>query len=432
MVIYTVKSGDSLYRIARRYGTTPQILARDNELSNPTDLVVGQTLVILSPETVYRVEPGDSLYTVAEKTGTTINSLWRNNPFLGGKTDLMPGEILTIVPEAPVHDREIAVNAYVYPSVNRDVLRKTLPFLTNLILFTYGIEENGELIGIDDEELIELARQYGTAPIMLVSTLGVDGKFSGDLAARVLGDERARATLIEEIALTLSQKRYAGVEMDFEYVPGEYAQAYADFVRDLRARIEPDGYKTYVSLAPKTSADQPGRLYEGHLYREMGEAANRVFLMTYEWGYTYGPPMAVSPVNKVKDVLDYAVTEIPPERILMGMPNYGYNWTLPFVAGESRAQSLGNVEAVDLARQKKASIEFEEEAESPYFRYFERENGVPKEHLVYFEDARSVEALANLVDVYQLDGVGIWNAMRYFPQMWQVLNHLYRIRRGLD
>lgn len=432
MVIYTVKNGDSLYNIARRYGTTAAVLARDNELLRPTDLTVGQTLVILSPQSVYRVVAGDNIYSVAQKTGATVNELWRNNPFLGGKTELEVGEVLTIVPEAPVYDREVSISGYIYPSVDRDVLRQTLPFLTNLVIFTYGIEENGELIGVDDSEVIELARQYGTAPVMLVSTLGADGTFSGELAGRVLSDAQARQTLIEEIATTLRMKRYAGVEIDFEYVPGEYAETYADFIAELRERVSQDGYFVYVSLAPKTSADQPGTLYEGHDYAAMGEAADRTFLMTYEWGYTYGPPMAVSPVNKVREVLDYATSVIPPEKILMGVPNYGYNWTLPYVRGESRAQSLGNREAVALARQVRAAIEYDEVTEAPYFRYFERVNGAPVEHIVWFEDARSVEALIRQIENYGLDGAGVWNVMRYFPQMWQVINHTYRIRRGLQ
>ena len=431
MIIYTVKNGDTLYNIARRYGTTAQILARDNELSRPGELVVGETLVILQPRTVYTVQSGENLYAVAQQFGVSVGELWRNNPFLEGGIDLQAGQVLTIVPEPPTSDAELATNAYVYENVDRTVLRKTLPYLTYLTIFSYGIEEDGELIDVDDEELIELARQYGAAPIMLVASLNEEGKFSNELSTRVLTNEEVRSTLIEEIATTLAQKRYAGVEIDFEYVSGENAAAYVNFIRELQERLSPEGYLTFVSLAPKTSSDQAGLLYEGHDYRALGEAADKVFLMTYEWGYTYGPPMAVSPVNKVTEVVDYAVGEIPPEKIKMGMPNYGYDWTLPFVQGESRARSLGNVEAVELARRNRARIEYDEESEAPYFRYFTRQNGVPVEHVVWFENANSVRALLQVATQFGLDGVGVWNGMKYFPQLWQVLNHTVRIRKVL-
>ncbi len=431
MIIYTVQNGDSLYAIARRYGTTVDKIVRDNELSG-TALTVGESLVILQPRTVYRVERGENLYSIAQKFGVTLGDLWRNNPTLGGTTEVRAGEVLTIVPEETRFDREISVNAYVYPNVDRDVLRKTLPYLTYLTLFSYRTEEDGELVGIDDEELIELARGYGVAPIMLVSSLSERGTFSPELAEEFLSDVAAKEMLIEEIATTLTRKRYAGVEVDFEYVPAAVADEYVQFIRDLRARLAPGGYEVFVSLSPKTSDDQEGLLYEGHDYAGMGEAADKTFLMTYEWGYTYGPPMAVSPVNKVTDVIDYGTSVIPSEKIVMGVPNYGYDWKLPFVAGESRARSLGNVEAVALAKEKRARIEYDEVSAAPYFRYFERENGTAVEHVVWFENANSVEALIGLVENFDLDGIGIWTAMKYFPQLWLVLNATYPIRKVLS
>ena len=210
MVIYTVQNGDTLYKIAGRYGTSAETLARDNELPVGGMLTVGQTLVILQPKTVYTVQEGDNVYTVAQRFGITVGDLWRNNFFLGGRTELQPGQVLTIVPEDPAYAREITTNAYVYPSVNRELLRKMLPYLSYLTLFSYGIEEDGELIDLDDEELIELARQYGTAPIMLVASLSEEGTFSNELSTRVLTNPEVQSTLIEEIATELSRKRYAG------------------------------------------------------------------------------------------------------------------------------------------------------------------------------------------------------------------------------
>ena len=90
---------------------------------------------------------------------------------------------------------------------------------------------------------------------------------------------------------------------------------------------------------------------------------------SYEWGYTYGPPMAVAPVASVRRVLDYAVTQIPPEKIFMGFPNYAYDWQLPFHAGETRAQLIGNEAAPLLAAETGAQIQFDEVSQTPYFNY---------------------------------------------------------------
>ena len=111
-------------------------------------------------------------------------------------------------------------------------------------------------------------------------------------------------------------------------------------------RLHPLGYTVTTALAPKISADQRGLLYEAHDYAFHGATVDHIILMTYEWGYTYSPPRAVEHVNLDEEVFQYAVNENPSRKILMGIPNYGYNWTLPFVQGSAARISAA---AVNLA-----------------------------------------------------------------------------------
>ena len=133
--------------------------------------------------------------------------------------------------------------------------------------------------------------------------------------------------------------------------------------------------------------------------------------MTYEWGYTSGPPMAVAPLPNVRAVLDYAITAIPPEKIFLGIPNYGYDWPLPYQRGETVARTIGNVEAVTIAWDNRAEIFYDETARSPNFVY--TRNGIV--HRVWFEDLRSWQAKLNLVREYGLAGVGVWQ----LNQLWR-------------
>ena len=151
-----------------------------------------------------------------------------------------------------------------------------------------------------------------------------------------------------------------------------------------------------------------------------------MLLMTYEWGYTYSPPMAVAPINSVRRVLDYAITRIPPDKIFMGIPNYGYDWPLPYEKGITRATSISNAEAVSIARRYGAEIMYDETVQSPYFNYTD-ENGIA--HEVWFEDARSIEAKLKTALEYGFAGVSYWNLDRPFPQNWLVVNNLYNIAR---
>ena len=164
-------------------------------------------------------------------------------------------------------------------------------------------------------------------------------------------------------------------------------------------------------LAPKTSAGQPGLLYQGHDYKGMGQAADYCLLMTYEWGYTFGPPMPVSPIANVRRVIEYGLTEMPASRILMGMSNYGYDWALPFVKGESRAEKLSNYQAQARAEYYGVAVQYDEEAQAPFFTYT-TPAGV--DHIVWFENEKSWQARLALVEEYGLAGVSIWNIMNVF------------------
>ena len=185
------------------------------------------------------------------------------------------------------------------------------------------------------------------------------------------------------------------------------------------------GYPVSVALAPKTSAEQRGLLYEGIDYALLGAAANRAMLMTYEWGYSQGPPMAVAPINMVRRVVDYAITAIPREKLSLGIPNYGYDWALPYERGVTRARTINNRQAVQIAIDFGVDIRFDETAMSPYFRYWQY--GI--QHEVWFEDVRSIKAKFDLIKEYGLSGAGYWQLMSFFRANWLMLDQMFYIER---
>lgn len=325
MVIHVVNPGDSLYRIAQDNGVTLPYLIQQNELHDPTRLIAGQTIVIPKPAETYLVKRGDTLESIAANNNTTVLQIWQNNPQLGGMDHLFPGQQLVLSFQQEKLGSFI-VNGYAYPNIDQRVLRKTLPYLTYLSVFSYGFDRNGRILPQNASVLTRMAKQYQVKPLLVLTTLGEDGRFSGDHAEALLKNDAARSTLIQQLSQTLAAQGYAGVDIDFEYIPPDNAERYADFIEDVREALEPQGFTVMVALAPKTSANQPGLLYEAHDYKELGEEADRVLLMTYEWGYALSAPMAVAPINKVEQVLRFAVENIPPEKILMGIPNYGYDW----------------------------------------------------------------------------------------------------------
>ena len=423
MVIHVVAPGDTLFSIAEAYGVPFSLLAIDNGLSAPYQLAVGQALVVQFPRLAHTVRPGETTSAIAAQYGISLRQLLRNNPVLGGGSLIYPGQTLVIAFQGEKLGA-LTVNGYAYPFIGQREIQALLPYLTYLTPFTYGITSQGKLIPPDDSTLVSTALQSGIPPLLHPSTLTEKCGFFNGKARLGLNDMAVQDALIDNLEETVLERGYQGLDVDFEFVFPQDAGAYADFLGRLTAHFNPMGYPVIAALAPKTSADQKGQLYEGHNYRAIGEAVNRAFLMTYEWGYTYGPPMAVAPLPNVQQVVEYALTEIPAEKLWLGIPNYGYDWTLPFVQGESRARSLSSQEAVALAIRYSAEIQYSVQAQSPFFYYTDEGAAA---HVVWFEDARSIRAKLALVPRYGLSGVGYWNLMRAFPQNWRVLNALYDI-----
>ena len=417
MDIVVVQSGDTVSAIARQYGISQQRLIADNGLERPGQLVPGQALLILQPEQVYVVRAGDSLFSIAQSFGTTPSALQRNNPWITAEQELMPGRQLTIrFTDEP--QRPARVNGYAYPNISQTLLRRELPFLSTLTIFGYGFTDEGELIPPDDEPLIALAQQFGVAPVLLLSSITETGNFSPARASRLFEEAALQSTVLAELVEVMHQKGYRGLDIDFEFVDPKDADAFLAFIQNAARVMHENGFFVHVDLAPKTASGQQGLLYEAHDYGAIGAAADTVLLMTYEWGYTYGPPMAIAPIDQVARVVAYAKTEIPVEKIMLGVPNYAYDWTLPFQRGITRAVTIGNQYAIVVVGRYGAEIEFDEKAQSPFFSY----RTMGSEHIVWFEDVRSVQAELKLVAENGLLGVGCWNLMRPFAQNWSLLN----------
>lgn len=399
MEIYVVREGDNVDQIALRYGVNVNTLIYNNQLEYPYRLAVGQALLIGEPGGGNE-GPGRAERSI--KPGMQNEQVWIRRPIVTG--------------------------GYAYPFIEQSVLEQTLPYLTSLSVFSYGFTSEGILIApeTDDTRVVMEANLLGVIPILTLTPLGTDGHFNNQLVSDLVRSPISKQTLTEQLVQVLWEKGYGGVNIDFEYVKADDKTAFADFVRDLRTTLNLSGYTVSVALAPKTSSNQPGLLYEGNDYRLLGEAADEVFLMTYEWGYTYGPPMAVAPVNMVRRVVEYAVTEIPRAKISLGIPNYGYDWPLPYVQGTTRARSLGVIEAVRLAVDFGVPIQYDATAQSPFFRYWQY--GV--EHEVWFEDVRSMKAKFGLIQEFGLRGAGYWQLMRLFRANWLLLEDMFGIGRS--
>jgi len=424
MQIEVVNPGESLWQIANRYGVTVDSIIRLNDLDQPERLVPGQALVIPTVGGYYTIQQGDSFYSIANRFGVSLQNLIQANPNVD-PTQLQAGQVVRI-PQAP--RPIIESNAYLQPSTaerDRALVREHAELLTYFSIFEYRVLRTGELVEPNDAEALEAIRATNARPMMVLANFE-EGNFSPEIARAIFTNPTAREAMIASIIRTMKDKGFRALNIDFENMYADDREPYNQFLREITARLHQEGFLVSTALAPKTSATQVGQWYEAHDYRAHGEIVDFVVIMTYEWGWSGGPPMAVAPIPQVRAVLDYAVSVIPPDKIMMGAPLYGYDWTLPFVPGGKFARAFSPKAAVAQARNVGASIQYDPVSQAPYYSYYDAEG---KEHVVWFEDARSMQAKFDIIKNYGLRGISYWVLGNPFPQNWALLRDNFIIRK---
>jgi spore germination protein len=425
MIIHIVESGETIDSIANTYQVSSARLIQENGLSNYDNLVVGQTIVIVRADKTYTVQEGDTLVGIAENNGISLIELLRNNPHLSERQYIFVGDVL-VISYSEEKRGKMSTNGYAFPFINRDTLRKTLPFLTYLTIYEYRVTCEGELNNLDDKEIIQIAKAYGVAPLMLITTLinvGVDGN---EMDFSILRNQEVQERFINNVLKVLEEKGYYGLNIFIQYFNLEHQVKVEEFIKNLTERLNKEGYQVLITLTPNTIIDES---YKSIDYSILGQAANGVLLLSYEWGYSYGPPAAATSVPMVREYLDFGITQIPPEKIHIGIPVIAYNWELPYIPGVSSGNALSINSAIRLASETNATIRFDEIAQAPYFFYDIGSPDMKTTYIVWFKDARSIDVLTSLVPEYGLAGIAIWTIMNFFAQLWLIINTQYEIEK---
>ncbi|MFB6469579.1 glycosyl hydrolase family 18 protein [Cytobacillus sp. Hz8] len=426
MQIHVVQRNQTLTGIAQAYSTTVNDIVEANELPNASSLVVGQALVIPIVGSFYWVQRGDTLWSIARKFNISYQQLATVNRI--STNQVLQVGMRLYIPPRPKTRAEF--NGYVEPrgaTVDPNLeesAREAGPYLTYLAPFSFQALRNGSLKEPLLNNFPAIARANRNV-LMMVITNQENDQFNDQLGRILLNDMTIQNRFLENIVSTAKKYGFRDIHFDFEYLRPEDREAYVQFLRKAKTRFQREGWLLSVALAPKTSAGQKGKWYEAHDYRAIGQIVDFVVIMTYEWGYSGGPAMAVSPIDQVRNVLEYAVTEMPASKILMGQNLYGYDWTLPFVQG-SVARAVSPQQAIQLAATHNVPISYDSTAEAPHFNYVD-DNG--RRHEVWFEDARSIQAKFNLIKELGLRGMSYWKLGLSFPQNWLLISENFNVEK---
>jgi spore germination protein len=427
---YTLITGDTLYQLAQTFNTTVTAIAQANNITNPGLIQAGTAITIPGWVQIrYIVRPEDTLYTIAGRFNVPLNPLVKTNQ-ISNPALIFSGQLLNI-PQRPaqVAQKPVITMAY-FQLENLNGLSRSLtaiaPYISYGAIFQFPVSADGSISVPDNTaRAVSILKGFNIQPLMAITNWGPAG-FDPGLARTILSDTAVKARVINNLLALLNRFGFAGVNVDFENMYAEDRIVYTDFIRDLAGALKPRGYLVSVSIAPKFS-DLPTAVWVGAFdYAAIGELADLIFIMTYEWGWIGGPPMAIAPISLLRRALAYAITQIPPAKIIQGVPFYGYNWPLPHTP-EKIAVPVNLVEIYNLAYRFHAVINYDPAAQSPWFRYID-EQGL--EHEVWFEDARSIEAKYKANKDFNLRGIGWWSYVNEpygFPQSWPILGEMFEV-----
>jgi len=414
MFVYTVTSGDSLYTISQKYNISVDTIRLVNGLEE-TNVVPGQSLLMNT--NVYTVQPGDSFYSIAQMAYVSTNRLRSANPNVDPNS-LQPGMEI-VLPQLPEYIASIFNYFYITGTpLDQALINDFAPYTTYFATFEYHFNTNGWLSQLDDLEEIETAWNRNSPPLVTITNLTEAG-FNPELTSITLNNPSARQSLINNIYSLTVTKGYAGVNIDFEGNLPEDRDIFSTFLSELGERLHAAGLLLTVAVHPKTSEDIPWLL--GYDYGAIGSVVDFMFIMAYDWHHMASNPGPVAPINDVRSTIEFALERVDRRKIILGIPLYGYDWALPYNPGVL-SQAISNENAINLAMRQGSPIHYSEEYKSPYFYYVD-ERG--QNHIIWFEDVRSIAEKLLLVREYQLLGTGPWQiGLRFQPWPWLLTNFL--------
>ena len=333
----------------------------------------------------------------------------------------------------------------------KDAKYLQLDKLTDIAYFGLNIDAEGNFVThtdegsidpgydkwINDDSLVTLIKNAKLCGVKIALTIISHYDETSDrfLNCQTCWDNLANNTIAE-----LRKKEITDVNINFEYTeytPKETADKYTRFIKYLNDRLDNEFVKSEVIVSTFADSMTKPRVTD---IKGLGQVADGIFIMAYDFhrptSKNAGPvaPINGKGVHAEYDIstmlLDY-VSVSPPNKLIMGVPYYGYNWVVETDEkyaqrisgnddiGYSQSQTYKNI--MDTILETSPDIEWDELAQSPYFIYTSPKTNSIRE--VYFDNKDSLREKYKLVKKNGLRGVGIW-ALGYdggYTDLWDLL-----------
>ena len=261
-------------------------------------------------------------------------------------------------------------------------------------------------------------RAQGLPIVPTLANIDAQGNWAYQPVAQMLHDPALMARQVADIVALVERHSYAGIDIDYEELQAADRQGFTTFVTRLGAALHAKGKILSVAVFAKASEAGYAPRNVAQDYAAIGRAADQVRLMGYDYHWNSSPPGPVAPVGWLRAVLRYAKTTIPPLKIILGVPFYGYNWV------GDHGSTVTWAQAVAQASQNHAAIHYDTSSQAPWFTYTDIAGGT---HAVWFENAESSRAKFSLAQQAGIGGVYLWMYGNGEPSTWSALGQVMPI-----
>jgi spore germination protein YaaH len=226
-----------------------------------------------------------------------------------------------------------------------------------------------------------------------------------------LTEPKVEAQHIATLLQLVQQNNFDGIDIDYEGLGRENRDVFTAFVKQLTTSFHANHKLVAVTVEASVDDSVPMDWYA------IGQVADQLRVMVYDYhAATTGAPGPIAPIGWLQEILDYAQKSVSSDKLVIGLGNYGYDWTAPTTPGASwQGTGVSYDQATALAKQYDKTINRQSGVDArgydigsvPEFTYVDSSGA---QHDVWFEDKESLQAQVNLAEQYQPAGIIFWTA----------------------
>ena len=317
---------------------------------------------------------------------------------------------------------------YVDQPESYERLKKHIDQISIVAPAAYSVDSDGVVWGRVDPRVRELAASNDVAVMPLIK----NPEFDQDLLRALLHDSTARNRAIASMVEQCEKHGYAGFQFDFENIHISDRDAYTQFYREAARALHEAGYRISIAVVHRPAEFAGPTTYHKWLFKNWRagydlEALSRlgdfVSVMTYAQHTRRMPPGPQAGIPWVRQVIEYFLQFVPPEKLSLGIPTGSQRWytsqedQIEPEKARSYSEQLSYKEAMGYVDRYDASVTWSERHQVPYTFY----SNAGAFEWIFLENARSFRAKLSLVDEYNLRGFSAWVLGRGDPALWEIL-----------